>query len=271
MSQKPFKNSRQIVQTARRGRPGKQAPLLFLKGAALGISAVLPGLSGGTMAFVLGIYQKLIGEISKFQAGHARELFFLPMLLFKLFFKTRRAAAKRGLARLGGIYEAGFWLPLLGGAALSLTMFAAFIPPLAKAHPLEFSSLVFGLVLASLAAPLKEMKKQAKTAFLFLASAAGAFLLFCWTGSFMEGDEALRLGGPLWIWLAPAGFLAAMAMMIPGLSGAYLLILLGLYHPMLEALRSLDPAALILFALGGIFGAAWMARWINALLKAFFS
>ena len=236
---------------------GKAPLLLFLKGGALGLSAILPGVSGGTMAFILGLYRELIDEIAKIRAGH--------ITLLPIFF--RRGADSSPFPKL---YNWSFLLPLAAGAALSLAAFAAAAPALIEANPLEFRSLIFGFVLASLFAPLKEMEKSFKTVSLLLASAAAHFSLFYFVGGIAEEGAAAAPPAAFLLWSAPAGLLAALALIIPGVSGAYLLILLGLYHPLLEAIRGFDLAALSLFAFGGIFGIVFAARGISRLLRLFF-
>ena len=216
------------------------------------------------MAFILGLYQKLINEIAKFRVRHAK--------VFLSFFSFRGSAISKALRFFLETYDWKFLMPLMAGAALSLAAFAAAAPPLIEARPLEFHSLIFGFVLASLFPLLKEMKKNFRVIALLLISFAAHFLFFYLTGS-LAGEEEPRAGGlppSSFFWFAPAGFLAALAMIVPGLSGSYLLILMGLYRPFLEALNRWDFAAIACFAFGGVFGIFLMARWIKRLLESFF-
>ena len=226
----------------RRGK-GTVRSVLFFKGILLGISTVLPGISGGTLAFLLGIYKQLIGEISKF---HAWDL--------------------RSFKALSRKYDWPFLGPLLIGALFSLILFVFTAPPLIQAFQLEFYSLVFGFVLASLYSPFREMDKNLKTLIFSALSGSLSFVFF-----YLAEIQSLPREGAVFLWMFPAGIVVAAALLIPGLSGSYLLVLMGLYHDTLRALRDFDLPALSLFVTGALTGIFLTARRMKFLLDRFFS
>ena len=230
---------------------------LFLKGFVLGISMVLPGLSGGTMAFVMGIYEKLIEEISKTQIKHLKKLFLC--LTFK------KQQIKESLLFFLTSWDWTFLIPLGFGIVFSGILFIAFAPQLIEQYSLQFYSLVCGLVLASLFKPFKEMKKTAKTFFLFFISFVINFILF----AFGE-NLSLFSGDSVFLIFFPVGFLVSSALIVPGLSGSYLLVLFGLYEKTLLALREGDFLIIIFFLSGAIAGVFSVAKLIQRMIKNHF-
>ena len=216
-------------------------PVLFFKGIFMGLSIMLPGISGGTMAFILGIYKKLIDEISRFHAGD--------------FTSPRRFLKK---------YDWLFLTPLLTGGFFAVVLFVFLAPPLITAFQFEFYSLVFGFVLAGLYPPLKEVEKNRKTLILFVFFAFVSVSCFVGTGATPFPREEVSL-----LWIFPAGALVSLALVVPGLSGSYLLILFGLYHSILKALRDLDLPVVSVFMAGAFLGLLLMARAMRFLLNRF--
>ena len=234
-------------------------PLIFiLKGFVLGISMVLPGVSGGTMAFVMGIYEKLIVEISKFQLRHLQKLF--------LCFSLKKSQIKKTALFYKKTWDWGFLPPLAFGMILSIALFVAFAGAFIKQYSLEFYSLIFGLVLSSLFKPFKEMKKNTKTFSLFGLSFLVNFLLFVFSESF------LRFSGEVSVLLfLPIGFLVSMALIVPGISGSYLLLILGLYEETLSALKERNILVICFFLIGLISGTLSIAKFIQKMMKSYFN
>ena len=230
---------------------------LFLKGFILGISMALPGISGGTLAFILGFYQKLIGEISKTSLKHLHHLFLC------LSFKKKKV--KQGFLFFRTTWDWSFLLPLIFGILCSAVAFVAFASPLIERHSLEFYSLICGLVLASIFKPFKDMRKSVKTFALFFTSLAINVFLFAFGNSFflLSGDVS-----PL-VFL-PVGFLISSALVVPGLSGSYILVVFGLYEKTLVALRQGDFLIICLFLSGAILGVFSIAKLIHWTIKKYF-
>ncbi|MCY4512454.1 MAG: DUF368 domain-containing protein [Bdellovibrionales bacterium] len=215
--------------------------ILFLKGIFMGLSMALPGISGGTMAFILGIYKKLINEISKFHISDFKS----P----KTFFQK---------------YDWLFLIPLLAGSISALALFVILAPPLITSFQFEFYSLIFGFILASLYLPLKEIEKSLKTLILFVCFTVLSFYSFYFTETISLSREQVSL-----FWIFPAGALVALALVVPGLSGSYLLILLGLYHYILTAFRDLNMFIIGVFIIGAFIGLISMARGMKFFLHRF--
>ena len=219
----------------------------------------LPGISGGTMAFILGIYEKLIGEISKAQIKHLKSLF--------LFLSFKRKQMQQSALFLWNTWDWAFLTPLLFGVVSSGVLFVVFAPPVIDQHPLPFYSVIFGLILASLFKPFKEMRKTAKTLFLLLLSFAVNILIF----SFGFGQNFYLFSGGLFPFIfLPVGFLISIALIVPGLSGSYILLILGLYEKTLLALKQGDFIVIGYFLMGLIIGVFSIAKLIQYLIQNYF-
>lgn len=232
--------------------------IMISKGFVLGIAMVLPGLSGGTMAFIMGIYEKLIGEVSKARTKHLRILFSC------LSFKKNRI--RKSLIFFGETWDWSFLVPLIFGVVFSGVLFVVLASPLIDQYSLQFYSIIFGLVLASVFKPFKTMEKTAKTFFLFFISFAINIFLFAFGENFSLFD-----GDFVFLVFLPVGFLVSAALMIPGLSGSYLLLVFGLYERTLLALRQGDLLIISCFLIGSMLGIFLTARFIQYLLKNYFN
>lgn len=237
----------------------KNLTILFLKGFVLGVSMALPGLSGGTMAFVMGIYKKLIEEISKTKIQHIKEIF-----SFLTFHKQK---TKHNLLFFLSAWDWSFLIPLAFGILCSGVLFIALAPSLIEEYSLQFYSIVCGLVMASLWKPFKEMRKTRKNLFIFLISFTVNLTLFIYGENFSlfpSGKE------PFFLIFLPVGFLVSSALIVPGLSGSYLLVLFGLYEKTLLALKEGDLPVIICFLTGILIGVFSIAKWIKKLLESYF-
>ena len=239
-------------------------PLIFiLKGFVLGISMVLPGISGGTMAFIMGIYEKLLEEISKFQTQHLKELF--------LCFSLKAEQIKKTGLFYKKTWDWFFLWPLISGMILSVVFFVVFAGAFIEQYSLEFYSLVFGLVLASLFKPFKEMKKSVRTFSLIGLSFCANFLLFFMAGAFLFVYGEGMSGALLVLLFLPMGFLVSIALIVPGISGSYLLLIFGLYEKTLLALKERDIFVIGFFLIGLILGALSLAKFIQKMMKSYFN
>lgn len=213
---------------------------IFVRGLLMGAADVVPGVSGGTVAFITGIYDRLLGALSAFG---------LPWL--RLLLRGRWAEAFRCV-------DGGFLLSLLAGIATSVATFAQLIGWLLAAQPVLLWAFFFGLIAGSAVWLLRRVPYWhagiALAVVLGLAAAAGVSL-----------SPAVRLdGGAMALFLA--GFLAICAMILPGVSGSFILVLLGMYERVLAAVQSVDLAALGLFAAGAACGLLTFSRILHWLL-----
>ncbi|PSQ86828.1 MAG: DUF368 domain-containing protein [Bacteroidetes bacterium QS_3_64_15] len=214
-----------------------------LYGVLMGGADVIPGVSGGTMALIVGIYERLVRALS--------EVVSFGVALLRLDFEAARqhwAAVPWGLI-----------MPLLGGIAIAILVGANVIPPLMEAHPTSMRGLFLGLVAASLLIPARRIKRvTVLRAGLGLACAAGAFLL--------TGLPALAVPDPSLIRVFLSAAVAICAMILPGVSGAFLLEAMGIYSPTLEALTGLEWGYVLTFCMGAAIGLGTFAKLLDLLL-----
>ncbi|MBP8202729.1 MAG: DUF368 domain-containing protein [Pseudomonas sp.] len=214
--------------------------LLYAKGIAMGAADVVPGVSGGTVAFITGIYDELLRSIAS-----------VPLAL--------------GLLLRGRVVEAWktanatFLLVLLLGILTSVLSLARVITYLLVEQPIPVWSFFFGLILVSTHLVVREIGQWNWTRFFSLG--LGAVFAYWITVA-----SPLQLGqDPLSLFFA--GAIAICAMILPGISGSFILVLLGLYSVVLTAVKNLDLAVLLIFASGclvGIVSFAGILRWLLA-------
>ena len=210
----------------------------------MGGADIIPGVSGGTMALIVGIYKGLIGAIGD---GATAVLSLV------------RGRPRAAWAQLGAL-DWGLLLPVAVGILTAIAVASLFVPELLERFPVESRALFFGLVAGSLAIPWRE--REAHRTWHVAAAAAAAVLAFVLVGLPRSGDAA---DPSLWR-VAGTAAVAINAMILPGVSGAFLLEVFGLYRPTLEALRSLDVAYVAAFAGGAAVGLGAAAKGLGWLL-----
>lgn len=222
--------------------PQPQLPLpgVFLRGMLMGAADVVPGVSGGTMAFITGIYDRLVGAIAAFDLQLLRLL--------------RRGDWRGAWAHV----DASFLLTLLAGILASVVSLAHAITRLLEQQPLLLWSFFSGLICASALLLVRRVSRWHGAARVGLV--AGAALALA-----IGLSPALSLPAlPLSFFLA--GSLAICAMILPGISGSFILVLLGLYPAVLGAVRDLQWLTLLLFAGGAGCGLLLFSRLLHHLL-----
>lgn len=220
-----------------------------LRGVAIGSVEVVPGVSGGTVALVVGVYERLISAASHLVSA-ARATTDVPRGL-------GWARARAEVARV----EWPLVLAVLSGMVLAVLVAARLLPPLIEAHPVGTSALFFGMVAASVAVPLLDLGglRGVREWVLLVVAAVGTALI---TG-LPPGD----LDDPsLWL-VAPAAAVAVCALVLPGLSGSFLLLAVGLYEPTLRAVDDRDLAYVGTFLLGAVLGLAFFVKGLEWLLE----
>lgn len=214
--------------------------LLYAKGIAMGAADVVPGVSGGTVAFITGIYDELLRSISSIPVA-------LGLLLRGRIVDAWKAA------------NATFLLVLLLGIMTSVLSLARLITYLLVEQPIPVWSFFFGLVLVSSHLVVREIQRWnwARGVSLVLGAAFAYWITVA---------VPLQLGNdPLSLFFA--GAIAICAMILPGISGSFILVLLGLYSFVLTAVKGLDISVLLIFASGclvGIVSFAGVLRWLLA-------
>jgi len=215
----------------------------FLCGLAVGAADVVPGISGGTVAFILGIYHKLLDSIQAFD-----------LRFFRLFLTGQFRAAFECIPW-------SFLLPLGLGAACAIFSLARTILYLLQAYPIAIWSFFFGLIAASLVMLARTIPFQGMNNILPFLAGFG----FAWG---LTGLSALAAEPTLPIYFASA-FVAICAFLLPGISGASVLVLLGQYHNVVRAVATLDWPVLFVFAAGAASGMMLFARVVSAFLRKF--
>lgn len=208
--------------------------IITLKGVAMGAADVVPGVSGGTIAFISGIYEELITSINNINLSLIKVL---RKEGFKTFWKT-----------LNG----NFLLSVFLGIFISVFSLARLISWLMVNQPILLWSFFFGLVLASVIFVAKEIKKwNLGTIVAFVLGALVAYYITTLPPA--ENTASTPF-------LFFSGTLAVCAMILPGISGAFILVLLGSYKTILDAVHQRDLFTIATVALGAVFGLLSFAR-----------
>ena len=217
--------------------------ILAIKGFFMGAANVVPGVSGGTMALILGIYEELIYAIRSFN-----------LRFLRLFVMLKIKEAISSLAW-------SFLLPVVVGVLAATLSLAQLLSWLLFAYPIMVWSFFFGLILSSVFSVGRFVKQWRISAFIAIGlGGVGAYFLF--------GMIPVATPEASWF-LFLCGFLAICAMILPGISGAYILVLLGKYHFTLEAVNNRDIGTLFILTLGAAVGLLSFVRVLSWLLKRY--
>lgn len=215
--------------------------IITLKGMAMGAADVVPGVSGGTIAFISGIYEELIDSINNVK----------PSLLSV----WKNEGFKSFWTKLNG----NFLLALFIGIFISVLSLAKLLSYLLENTPVLLWSFFFGLVLASIFLVGKEIKKwSAGTIIMLVFGAAVAYYITELPPN--ENVDSLP-------YLFLSGALAICAMILPGISGAFILVLLGSYKTILDAVHERDIKMIVTVGLGAIVGLLSFARLLKWMFK----
>jgi len=203
--------------------------IIGFKGMAMGAADVVPGVSGGTIAFISGIYEELLGSISNVN--------------LKLFNTLKKEGLKVAWKQVNG----NFLLSLFLGIFISVVTLAKAIKYLLENEPILLWSFFFGLVLASIIYVAKQITKWNFISVLLLL--LSSFLAYYVTTLNPLVNENSSL-----LFLFLAGAIAICAMILPGISGAFILVLLGAYKTILTAVDDRDLKTIATVGLGAIVG-----------------
>tara|TARA_B110000967_G_scaffold65263_1_gene67343 strand:- start:736 stop:1632 length:897 start_codon:yes stop_codon:yes gene_type:complete len=212
---------------------------------AMGAADVVPGVSGGTIAFISGIYEELIGTLNNINFALLKNL------------KTE------GLKITWKKANGPFLLALLSGVFVSIISLAKGVEWFLEHHPILLWSFFFGLVLASIVYVGKQIKTTAKDFKLFLAMAIGAVIAYLITT--INPSETTDAN----LFLFFAGALAICAMILPGISGSFILVIIGAYSPILEALNSRDIKTILIFGAGAVVGLLSFSKLLKWLFEKY--
>ena len=224
----------------------KKNIILILKGMGMGIANVIPGVSGGTVALITGIYQELLKSLKSFD----KQAFSLLLTLnFKEF----------------GIYtNLSFLAYVFGGSLISLFSIASLFKFLFKNYPLEIWSLFFGLILASIIFIGQRIKTWNFQSYLAIIIGTLVALSLTFITPSAENNNLF------YVFLC--GIIGISGMILPGLSGSYILILMGNYELlMVRSVSEFDIPLLLTFLFGSIFGLLVLSNFLHWLINKYYS
>lgn len=218
----------------------------FARGLLMGTADIIPGVSGGTIALIVAVYERLIAAISELVS------FGLNVL----------QADWAEAAQHGRAVDWRLLLPLGAGIGAALMLGARFIPGLMAQYPAQMRGLFFGLVAASLVIPwLRIEQSSLRLMGIAVGSAVIAFVLVGLPPRTVTEPGLLRVFG--------SAAVAICAMILPGVSGAFLLEVMGIYTPTLEALNAGNLPYVLTFMTGAACGLGLFAKLLNLFLRRF--
>jgi putative membrane protein len=208
--------------------------VLLLKGMAMGAADVVPGVSGGTIAFISGIYEELLETISSVNLGALKTL------------------KKEGVKAAWKSINGNFIVTLFLGIGISIASLAKLISYLLEAHPILIWSFFFGLVLASIVYVGKQVKNWNAGCLVSLIIGTGLAFWITVLPPMANSNE-------LWF-IFISGMIAICAMILPGISGSFILLLMGSYQTVLGAVKDKDLLTIGVFMAGAVVGLLSFSR-----------
>lgn len=215
--------------------------IISFKGIAMGAADAVPGVSGGTIAFISGIYEELIATISNVNLS------------------TLVILRKEGFSAFWKKINGNFLLALLTGIIISFASFMKLAKYLIEQHPILIWSFFFGLIIASIFFVGKQITKWNIAT--VVAVIIGALLAFYITTL----PSMASNNNPYFLFIA--GAIAICAMILPGISGSFILVILGAYKTLSIAIDSWDLKKIVIFALGAVVGLLTFSRVLKWLFK----
>lgn len=220
----------------------------YIKGMAMGAADIVPGVSGGTIALIAGIYERLINALGSIGPN-----------LWQIF---RQQGGIKGLLAVWRQVDATFLLFLLLGIATSFATLAGIIKHLLDNQPLLIWSFFFGLVIATVFLLLSEIKRwNIGRAALFVMGLVSAVVI---------SSLPLLATTPSLPYLFFAGAIAICAMILPGISGSFILLLLGAYDAVLEAVNTMNLSVILTVMAGMATGLLLFTRALKWLLARYY-
>lgn len=223
----------------------KDYAVISLKGLAMGAADAVPGVSGGTIAFISGIYEELVSTISNVNAS-----------LFKTLYS-------KGFKAFWNQANGNFVLALLSGIIISYVSFMKLAKYLLESHPILIWSFFFGLIIASIYFVGKQITKwNLATIIAFIIGASMAFYITMLPAFSISNS-------PYFLFIA--GAIAICAMILPGISGSFILIILGAYKTLSDAIHDIDIKKIILFVAGAVIGLLSFSHVLKWLFKHYYN
>jgi putative membrane protein len=217
---------------------------LFFKGAGMGAANVIPGVSGGTIALITGIFEKLIHSIKSFDLSAVRLLFAGKLRMFSKHVNL------------------DFLIAVFAGIAVSIISLAKLLDYLFNNYPVYVWAYFFGLILASIYFVGKTISHWYLSVILSMASGTAIAILISVLSPAVENDS--------FIYLVLCGIVAICSMILPGLSGSFVLVLMGNYKlVMINAVSNFRLEILVPVFLGAVFGLLAFSRFLSWIYRKF--
>lgn len=217
---------------------------LMLRGLCMGIADVIPGVSGGTIALIMGIYDELVQTIASIDG------------------RLLKALVRFKLREVFSLMNAGFLFPLLFGIVLAIALFAKIITYLLTTFPQPVWGFFTGLILASAIYVFRQIEGRLDL-FRVIVLLSGVCFGYCITllVPVETGTESFKY--------VLAGMIAICAMILPGISGSFLLVIMGKYQQVFNAVHERNIDVILLFILGAILGLLIFSRLLRQLLARY--
>ena len=219
--------------------------LLFLKGIAMGVSDLIPGISGGTVALLLGIYKNLIKSLKSI---NKKTLFYFLTLNYN---------------RLSHQLNFKFLIPVFFGIITSIIFFSKIISFLITGHKILLFSFFFGLIFFSSLKIIYDLNPKSLKSYLIIILGFSFGFFISLINPINTSDSFLS------IFLS--GFIAISAMLLPGISGSYILLMIGKYEFMLESISNLYLENILIFSIGALLGILSFSKIIYWLLNKYYN
>jgi len=216
----------------------------LLKGMAMGAADIVPGVSGGTIAFITGIYEKLVFSIKSISDINTLKLLFS----FKI-------------SKFWNTINGNFLSLVFGGILISVFSLSKLITWLLDVYPMFVWAFFFGLITASVWLIIKSSEKPSYIHII-------TFILFTAIAFYITSLPPVNIGTGL-LNTFISGAIAICAMILPGISGSFILLILGQYQNILKAVNNLDFITLSVFTAGTIIGLIIFSNFLSWLLKKF--
>jgi putative membrane protein len=220
-----------------------------VRGGLIGVAEVIPGVSGGTIALIVGVYEQLIDGAGHLARGAANLIADVARGRGTLRAKTHFSAVKWGVV-----------LPIAAGMLVAIVVAAALVAPLIESQPEATKAVFAGLIVASLIVPIRMAGLPWRVRDIVLAAGAAALTFF------LTGFAPLPSAQPPLVLVGVAAAFAICALVLPGVSGSFLLLTLGMYAPTLNAVNERDFVYLGVFALGALIGLGFFVSGLQWLL-----
>jgi putative membrane protein len=217
--------------------------ILLLKGMSMGAADVVPGVSGGTIALITGIYEELIASLKSFSLDALRILF------------------RKGLREFWRHINGSFLVAVFSGILISIFSLARILKWLLIDHPVLVWSFFFGLIIASAIIVIRSIEKWDLQRLVSLFAGITIMVLVTMFSPAETTDA-------YWF-VFLSGAIAVCAMILPGISGAFILLILGKYQFVLAAISEFDIPVIVIFGLGVIIGLLSFANFLSWLLKKY--